>query len=162
MEQIKQLHIQKSGERELVMTRSFAAPRQLVFAAHTDPELVPQWLNGPPGWSMSVCEIDLQPGGTFRYVWKNTAGTEMGMTGTYVEIAEPERLVHREIFDEDWTGGETLVTTTFEERDDVTFMTITVEYSSGNARDGAMQTGMADGMEAGYAQLDDWLIAKRQ
>ena len=62
------LRLTTPGERELVMTRSFDAPRQLVFDAHTKPALVRRWLLGPPGWSMPVCEIDLRVGGKYRYV----------------------------------------------------------------------------------------------
>jgi len=79
-----------AGERDLVMTRVFDAPRTLVFDAHTRPELVRRWLLGPPGWSMPVCEIDLRVGGTFRYVWQHDRdGTKMGMGGVYREIKAP-------------------------------------------------------------------------
>jgi len=82
------------GDREIVMTRVFDAPRKLVFDAFTKPELVRQWLLGPPGWSMPVCEIDLRVGGAYRYVWRHTTkGNEMGMGGVYREIVPNARLV---------------------------------------------------------------------
>jgi uncharacterized protein YndB with AHSA1/START domain len=104
------------GDREVVVTRVFDAPRELVFDAFTKPELVKRWLLGPPGISMPVCDIDLRVGGRFRYVWRLPNGNDMGMGGVFREIVRPERLVHTELFDEDWTGGETLTTTTFAEK----------------------------------------------
>ena len=105
------LKLTTPGERDLVMTRSFDAPRQLVFDAHTKPALVRRWLLGPPGWSMPVCEIDLRVGGTYRYVWQHDRdGTKMGMGGVYREIKMPERIVNTEKFDEAWYPGEALGT----------------------------------------------------
>src|SRR6058998_2613091 len=96
-----ELQITTRGDRELVMTRAFAAPRRMVFDAFTKPELVRRWLLGPPGWSMPVCEIDLRVGGSYRYVWKHDrTGEEMGMGGVFREIVRPERLVATERFDQ--------------------------------------------------------------
>lgn len=155
------LQVTAPSDREIVMTRVFDAPRQLVFDAHTKPDLVRRWLLGPPGWTMPVCEIDLRVGGRFRYVWRKDDGAEMGMGGVFREIVRPERIVHTELFDQDWTGGETVSTTRFTERDDRTTLTITTLYSSKEARDGALKSGMTDGMEAGYARLDELLAAQK-
>jgi len=85
------LKVTAPGDREIVMTREFNAPRRMVFDAFTKPELVKQWLLGPPGWSMPVCEIDLKVGGAYRYVWRRDSdGTEMGMGGVYREIVPQE------------------------------------------------------------------------
>ena len=100
------LKLTTRGDREIVMTRAFAAPRRLVFEAFTKPELLKRWLLGPDGWSMPVCEIDLRVGGRYRYVWRNDRdGTEMGMGGVYREIAVPERVVATEKFDDAWYPG---------------------------------------------------------
>ncbi len=104
--------IAPSGQREIIMTRVFDAPRDLVFDALTKPDLVKRWLLGPPGWSMPVCEIDLKVGGKYRYVWRNEDGREMGMGGTYREIVRPAKLVHTELFDEARYAGESLNTWT--------------------------------------------------
>lgn len=72
------LKVTTPTDREIAMTRVFAAPRRLVFDALTKPELVKQWLLGPPGWTMPVCEIDLRVGGAYRFVWRGPNGTEMG------------------------------------------------------------------------------------
>ena len=153
------LQVATPNDREIVFTRDFDAPRSLVFDAFTRPELVQLWLLGPPGWTMPVCEIDLKVAGNFRYVWRNQEGIEFAMRGVFREIARPERLVHTELFDEDWTGGETLVTNVFAERDDRTTVTLTVLYSSPEARDGALRTGMTEGMAAGYDRLDELLVS---
>src|SRR5437660_2667545 len=101
------LKVTARGDREILMTRAFDAPRKLVFDAFTKPELVKQWLLGPPGWSMPVCEIDLRVGGRYRYVWRRDRdGTKIGMGGVYREIVAPERIVATERFDEAWYPGE--------------------------------------------------------
>ncbi len=76
------------------------------------------------------------------------------MSGTYREIVRPERIVHTELFDVDWTGGETTVTTQFTEAAGRTTLTITILHATREARDGALQSGMDSGLEAGYALLD--------
>ena len=144
-------------DREIVMTRVFNAPRRLVFDAWTKPELVRRWLLGPPGWTMPVCEIDLRVGGAYRFVWLCQDGTTMGMGGVYREIVIPERIVNTQLFDQDWTGGETLGTLLLTEQGGKTTLTNAVLYSSREARDGALRTRMAEGVEAGYARLDELL-----
>ena len=150
------LNVTTRGDREIVMTRVFDAPRELIFDAFTKPELVKQWLLGPPGWSMPVCEIDLRVGGAYRYEWRPD-GTVMGMGGVYREIVFPERIVSTELFDQDWTRGETLGTLVLVEHGGKTTLTNTVLYTSREARDGALRTNMAAGVEAGYARLDELL-----
>ena len=148
------LTVATQGDREVVFTRAFAAPRDLVFDCMTKPELVKRWLLGPPGWTMPVCEIDLRVGGKFRYVWRNQDGRDMGLGGVYQEIAAPERIVHTETFDDDWTGGQTLVTSTLSETGGRTTLTTSVLYANDKARQGALVSGMTDGMEYGYSRLD--------
>lgn len=144
---------------EARFTRTFAAPRALVFEALTRPEILSRWMIGPDGWALTVCEVDLRAGGRFRYEWTKPSGTTMGMGGTFDEIAPPSRIVHREIFDTDWTGGETVVTTELEQRGGVTHMTLTVRYATTAARDAALATGMTSGMEMSYARLDTILAS---
>ena len=148
------LTVATQGDREVVFTRAFAAPRELVFDCMTKPDLVKRWLLGPPGWTMPVCEIDLKVGGKFRYVWRNQDGRDMGMAGVYREIAAPERIVHNEVFDDNWTGGETTVTSTLTESGGRTTLTTSVIYANEAARKGALVSGMTEGMEMGYARLD--------
>jgi len=149
------------GDREIVMTRDFNAPRRLVFDAFTKPELVKQWLLGPPGWSMPVCEIDLKVGGAYRYVWRQDSdGAEMGMGGVFREIVPQERVVCTEVFDEAWYPGEALNTLLLSEQGGKTTMTTTVLYQSREARDGVLKSGMEKGVAASYNRLAE-LFASR-
>ena len=146
-------------DRELVMTRVFDAPRGMVFDALTKPDLLQRWLLGPPGWTMPVCDIDLRVGGKYRYVWQNADGRKMGMGGTFQEIVRPSRLVATEVYEDYWTGGETLVTTELAETRGKTTLSTTVRYASREARDAAIKMGATKGLEASYHQLDELLKA---
>ena len=147
------LMVTTPSDREIAIVRIFDAPRYLVFEAFTRPELLKRWLYGPPDWSLEVCEIDLKVGGSLRYVWSGPDGAEMGLSGVHHEIVPPQRIVHTELFDEDWTGGETLVTTVLDEQDGQATVTMTILYSSQEARDGALKSGMEEGMAASYDRL---------
>lgn len=144
-------------EREIVITRVLDAPRHLVFEAWTSPKHLPHWMLGPPGWTMPVCEIDLRPGGKWHFVWRKSDGSEMAMSGTYKEIVPPERLVSLESWGGDWP--ETLNTVTLLENNGKTTVMLTVLYPSKEARDAALQTGMKEGVAAGYDRLDEYLVS---
>ena len=152
--------IEPSGEREIVMTRVFNAPREMVFDALTRPELVKRWFLGPPGWSMPVCEIDLKVGGKYRYVWRNEDGREMGMGGEYRDIVRPDRLVHTERFDEAWYEGESLNTWTLTEEDGNTTLAVTSRFASREARDEVLESGMERGVITSYERLDQVLVSQ--
>ncbi|HYZ19606.1 MAG TPA: SRPBCC family protein [Gaiellaceae bacterium] len=143
------------SERELAMTRVFDAPRELVWEAWTSPEHVPNWLLGPEGWTMPVCEIDLREGGRWHFAWRHEDGNELEMRGEYRQITPPERLVHTESWGENW--DETLNTVAFTEEDGMTTVTITSVYASQEARDAALATGMADGANRSFDLLADYL-----
>jgi uncharacterized protein YndB with AHSA1/START domain len=153
------LKVTTPTDREIVFTRVFNAPRTLVFEAMTKPELLNRWFFGPPGWSLSICEIDLTVGGAYRYVWLGPDGTEMGMGGVHREIVPPERIVSTQLFDEDWTGGEAVGTLVLTERDGKTTLTNTVLYSSREARDAVLKTPMEHGMAMGYDRLAELLAS---
>jgi uncharacterized protein YndB with AHSA1/START domain len=144
-------------DTQIVITRLFDAPRHLVFACYTQPALIRRWLNGAEGWVMTVCEFDARVGGKYRYEWKAPSGYVMGMGGVIREISPVDRVVSAEIFDDDWTGGETVSTLQLVDDRPGTTLINTINYSSKEARDGALKTPMADGMEYGYAKLDDVL-----
>jgi uncharacterized protein YndB with AHSA1/START domain len=143
------------SDREIVMTRVFDAPRSLVFDAFTNPEHLPHWMLGPEGWTMPVCEIDLRPGGAWRFVWRKSDGSEMEMGGVYQEVAPPERLVNTESWGPEWP--ETVNTLTLSEEDGKTRVTSTVLYPSQEARDAALQTGMKDGASMSFDRLAEYL-----
>jgi len=154
------LKLTTPSDRELAMSRVFDAPRQLVFDAHTKPDLVRQWLLGPPGWSMPVCEMDVRVGGKYRYVWRHDReGTEMGMGGVYREIVAPERIVNTEKFDESWYPGEAVDTLVLVEQRGKTTLTLTVRYESWEARDAVLKSGMESGVAASYDRLAELLAS---
>ncbi|MCL4188286.1 MAG: SRPBCC family protein [Rhodobacteraceae bacterium] len=150
------LEIAPLGERSVRIRRSFAAPRAGVWRAFTEPALVTKWL-----WArahpMIECVQDVRPGGQLRWVWQGPAGWRMGLSGSYLEVVPPVRLVHTELFDEDWTGGEAVVTILLHDVAGGTAMEMTVAYASPAARDAVLRTPMAEGMEEGYARLDTFL-----
>ena len=145
------------SDREIVITRRLDAPRRLVFDAWTKPEHLPHWMLGPDGWTMPVCEIDLRPGGAWRFVWRRSDGAEMEMRGEYREVVPPERLVNTESWGGDWP--ETLNTLVLTEQGGRTTMTSTTLYPSKEARDAALRTGMKEGMSLSFDRLDEYLRA---
>jgi uncharacterized protein YndB with AHSA1/START domain len=150
------------GDRAILVTRAFDAPRRLVWEAMTKPELLKRWMTGPPGWSFAVCEVDLRVGGKYRYVWHGPGGEVMGMGGVHREIVAPERLVCTQLFDQDWTGGEALGTLVLVERDGRTTISNTIRYSSQAARAAVLQTPMEQGMAASYDQLEMVLAKEKE
>ena len=147
------LSVTTPSDVEVRVTRVFDAPRRLVFEALTTPSILMRWMHGPNGWTLAVCDVDLRVGGAFRYVWRKPDGREMGAGGVFRVVEAPRRLVHSELFDEDWTGGEAEVTTELEERDGVTTLLVTMRYASKAGRDAALSTNFTAGMEAGYDAL---------
>jgi uncharacterized protein YndB with AHSA1/START domain len=142
------------SDREIVMTRVFDAPRELVFDAYTKPEHVPHWF-GPHGTEVPVCEIDLRPGGEWRFVLRSPDGSEMGMRGVYREVARPERLVSTESFDD--YPGESLNTIELTEEDGRTVFTCTVLYDSKETRDAVIASGMQGGAAETFDRLADYV-----
>lgn len=150
------------SDREVRVTRTFNAPRTLVWDAHTKPELVTKWMLGPPGWSMPVCEMDVRPGGAYKWRWQSDEdGKQFGFHGTFSDVNAPMRLVHEEYYDAGDVGGDmptnepALITLELSEANGVTTLVCTMKFASKESRDGAVATGMTDGMEIGYARLDD-------
>jgi uncharacterized protein YndB with AHSA1/START domain len=151
----RELKITTPSDLEIVLERAFDAPRDLVFAAFTEEEHIPNWMLGPEGWTMPVCEIDLREGGTWRVVWRKSEGEEMVITGAFTEVAPPERFVKTEAWGGDW--AETLNTTEFAEDGDRTIVTETMLYPSKDARDRALASGMEGGTSISYDRLDAYL-----
>jgi uncharacterized protein YndB with AHSA1/START domain len=145
------------SDHEVTMTRVFDAPRRLVFEAWTNPKHLPHWMLGPEGWTMPVCEVDLRPGGAWRFVWRKADGSEMEMHGVYREVKPPERMVCTESWGGEWP--ETINTVILTEKDGKTTMSQTVLYPSKDARDAAMKTGMKDGASMSFDRLAEYLRA---
>ncbi len=158
MKNTGKLKVATAGDREIVFTRIFDAPRRRVFDALTKPDLLRRW-QGPHGWSLAVCEVDLKAGGAFRFVWRQGADvtTDMGMSGVYREVVPPERLVHTERFDQPWYPGECVITTALDERGGKTTFTATLRYASREARDAVLATPMEHGVAEAYDKLAELL-----
>jgi uncharacterized protein YndB with AHSA1/START domain len=148
------LKVSTPSPREIVLTRVFDAPRDLVFEAMTRPELLKRWF-GPHGWNLVQCDIDFRVGGAWRYVLEGPDGRSMGMGGEYREIVPGERTVHTEAMDD--YPGESVVTIVLTEEDGRTTMTGTVLYDSQETRDAVVQSGMEHGAAETYDRLADLL-----
>ncbi len=154
------LKVEAPGEREILLTRAFDAPRRLVYAALTTPELVKRWL-GARGWQVVDAQIDLRVGGAWRYVSRGPQGQTMAHGGVYREIASEERLVYTEVFDDQSFAGESLITTVLTELAGVTTMATRVELPSAQARDYVLSTPMRKGVGYGYERLEKVLAELR-
>lgn len=148
------LSIEPQGDREILITRSFNAPRALVWRALVEPPLVKRWLGVFGGWTLPFCEIDLRVGGKYRYEWQNANGSRMGMGGIFTEVAPPERMVATELFDDPWYPGGAVTTQVLTEQGGKTLRTLTITYASKEARDGVVAGPMASGLSASYDACD--------
>jgi len=146
-------------DEQILITREFDAPKELVFKAFTTPELVRRWWHAERG-EMSVAEIDLRVGGRWRYVMIADGGVEVGFHGEYREVVPNERLVSTEIF-EGYPDEVAVNTATFEEVDGRTKLTILVEHSSKKARDAHINSGMEAGMQDAFDLLEQAAVSLR-
>jgi uncharacterized protein YndB with AHSA1/START domain len=143
------------SDREIRLTRLFDAPRHLVFEAMSKPEHITQWWGRlGEGYSVPVCEIDLRPGGAWRFVNRTPKGDLVAFYGVYREVAPPERVVFTEIF-EQFPDTESVVTAVLTEENGKTRLTATVLYPSIEVRDLVLGTGMARGAGISYDRLED-------
>lgn len=150
------VNVTTPSDREIVVSREFAAPAQTIFDFHTRPELVQKWLLGPPGWSMPICTIDLKVGGQYRYLWRSEdAESEFGVSGEYREIAAPEQLVHTETMD--GVPGKALCTLTFAQSGGRTTLTTAMLFETPAERDRALQSGMTEGMSQSYDRMETFI-----
>lgn len=141
------------SDREIRLTRLFDAPRDLVWEAMSTPEHVRQWWGVlTPEHSVTVCEIDLRPGGAWRFVGRGPRG-EYGFHGVYREIVKPERVVFTEIFDP-FPDSESVVTSVLSEEHGKTRLTVTAQYPTADVRDMVIKTGMAGGAAISYDRLE--------
>jgi uncharacterized protein YndB with AHSA1/START domain len=154
------LSVTTPSDREIVMTRVFDAPRELVFEAHSSCEHMSNWW-GPRKYEFASCEIDFRPGGKWRIVHRGPAGEDdQGFRGEFREIVPPERIV----WTFEWEGmpGHISVDTlTLEEHDGKTTVTATSVFDSVEDRDGMLESGMESGAAESYDRLDEYLEVLR-
>jgi len=174
MEKSGTLRVTTPTDLEIVMTRAFDAPRRLVWEAMTRPELVRRWMFVPPGWAWAECEMDVRVGGKFRWAWNGPDGKlALSIWGEHREVSPPARIVHTECMEmgpgaggcaSDCEGAEPwelLATIELVERGGKTHLTMTLLFPSREARDGALASGMEQGVAAGYDTLDGVLAELR-
>ena len=147
------------SDTEIVMTRVFDAPRELVFEAHTSCEHLTKWW-GPREYETVGCEVDFRPGGSWRVTHRRPSdGEEITFFGEYLEIVPPERIVWTFGFNDNPGGPETY---TFEEHDGKTTITSSAVFPSKEIRDQVIATGMEDGAGETYERLDEYLEVLKQ
>ena len=154
---LKGLQISTPTNTTIALTRTFNAPRRLVWEAMFTPDKMRRWMLPPPGWILTVCEAEARVGGALNLAWKSDeADPAMTLQGVFTEVVPHERIVHTETMalGSGQVIGRLVETHEFAEQGGVTTMRITQTYESKDARDGALASGMDQGMEAGYAQLD--------
>ncbi len=148
-------------DKQILVTREFDAPKDLVYEAYTTPELIEKWWAGQRGKVTSV-EVDLRAGGDWRYVMKSTEGLEVAFHGTYREIVPEERLVFTEVFEGIPEAGlpasgeeDSVNTVTFTEVDGRTTLTMLTETSTKDVRDAIIESGMEGGMQEALDALEE-------
>ena len=149
------LMVSTPSDREIVMTRVFDAPRDLVFEAHSSCEHLSKWW-GPRRYEMSFCDVDFREGGAWRMVHRGADGQEFGFHGEFREIVRPERITWTFEF-EGMPGHVSVDTVTFEERDGKTTIRATSVFDTVEDRDGMLQSGMEEGAAETYERLDEYL-----
>lgn len=161
---MKPAEVSTPSDKEVLVKRSFDAPVNLVWQAYTEPALMRQWLTAMPGWTMPVCEMTTDVGGTYRWRWRDEAtGQEFGFTGEILEVDLHSRIAHTQIYDPGDIGGSmgdpSIITVTFDETDGITNVATSIKFASKEDRDAAVATGMTDGMEMSYQQLETVLAS---
>lgn len=162
----KELKIERRGETEVVMTRYFTAPRELVFDCHTKPELMRRWLIGPDGNGPVSIEQDLKVGGKYLYTYAGPDGANMGVYGHFLEVNRPEQVANSENYAMDLSAfnpnapedpNATVESRTFTSEANGTLMTHVARYASAEICKMVLGSGANDGMAACYLELDKLL-----
>jgi uncharacterized protein YndB with AHSA1/START domain len=156
----KELEITLEGDRTIVMRRAFVAPRELVFDAWTKPEHLAQWY-GMRGSTLTVCEVDLQPGGKWRMVIRESNGQDYGFGGQYIEVLRPEYIKHSYVFDP-FPDDEALVTVEFTTVEGGTLVTETTVHARPEGREGHIASGFEAGATESLDRLAELLAALAQ
>jgi uncharacterized protein YndB with AHSA1/START domain len=147
------------ADRQIALSREFAAPKEMVYKAITTPELVKRWWNAKRG-EVTIAEIDLRVGGKWRYVMVTPDGLEVGFHGEYRVIVPNERIVSTEVYEGAPGDGEgSLNTVTLSESDGRTTMTVVAEYPSQEVRDIVIESGMEAGMQDAYDLLEEVAVS---
>jgi len=145
------------SDTQILITREFDAPRHLVYRAYTTPELIKRWWTGDRG-KMTIAEVDLRPGGSWRYAMIANAGFEVAFHGQYREVVQDERIVSTEVY-EGAPDAEAVSTVTFTERDGRTTVSILVQHTTKEHRDAHINSGMEAGLQEAMDHLEQVAIS---
>ena len=148
------LKMELMGETQLRVTRYFAAPPATVYTAHTDADLVAKWMLGPPGWALSVQSYEAKPQGLIHPIWTHPEEGELVLTGNFLELDAPHRMVHTEQFQTDPASPLNTVTTHFDAEGDGCRLTVLIDMPDVEAREATIAMGVEEGMEGSFQQLD--------
>jgi uncharacterized protein YndB with AHSA1/START domain len=157
MNQTSKLKLTTEGDRHVVVTRQFAASPEAIYRAHTDPKLIQEWMLGPDGWTMPVCISEARPGGKIRFEWADGKGNGFYLTGEYMVLEPHRRIVHVERMHLPDPTPDNHVETRFEPAGAGTLLTMRMTLPDAATRSAMLATGMADGMEASFARLENIL-----
>lgn len=159
----EEVKMEIKSETEIVFTRRFAAPRQLVYDCHTKPELMRRWLIGPEGMVLENCEMELKPGGKYLYLYGDQKGNKSGVYGTFREVVAPEKISNTENYIMDYATFDanapedpnaTFESRVFTSEGNGTLMTHTCKYASADVCRFMSESGAIEGMTACYDVLD--------
>lgn len=148
-------------DTHISITRLVNGPRDLVWRAYTEPDLIKQWMLGPDGWEMTECEVGLKAGDRYRNSWApvgDNEGEPFGFEGEMLVVDAPRRAVQSERM-QGTDGPDILSDVSFYEEDGATLITVIMEFPDKDTRDGILATGMTDGMEASYQRLESTVLA---
>jgi uncharacterized protein YndB with AHSA1/START domain len=148
------LTLKTEGDKFVVVTRRFAASAEQVYRAHIEPEIIKKWMLGPDGWTMPVCINDARPGGKIRYEWSDGKGRGFYLTGEFVKLEPPHRILHVERMHLPDATPDNHIETRFEKDGTGTLMTMRMTLPDTATREAMLKTGMEHGMEASYARLE--------
>ena len=159
------LSMRVDGDRDVVVTRAFAAPPQLVYRAHTEPELIRKWMYGYDGWILSHCTYEARPGGKIRLDWEDPSGqfkdtngkNGFYLTGEFIAVTPGERTEHIERMHMPEPLPDNHCVTTFAPKGAGTLLTLRMTLPDAESRATMLETGMEDGMELSYARIDPML-----
>ena len=154
---MSKMTLKTEGDTHVVVSRRFAAPPEAVYRAHTDPELIRQWMLGPEGWTMPVCICESKPGGKMRFEWTNGQGQGFYLTGECLEVVPNRRIVHVERMHMPDPTPDNHVEATFEADGTGTLLTLRMTLPDAQTRSAMLCTGMEHGMEASYVRLEGLL-----
>jgi uncharacterized protein YndB with AHSA1/START domain len=151
---MSKLILETEGEKFVIVKRRFEASPEDVYRAHMDPELVQQWMLGPEGWTMPVCINEAKVGGKIRYEWSDGKGGGFYLTGEFIELDPPHRIVHVERMHLPDPTPDNHIVTAFTADGSGTLMTMRMTLPDAETRKAMLATGMEHGMEASYARLE--------